>query len=103
MFGVLILPLLFTGQLVVPELRSACPTTQVSGVSLRRANKVCSKRCCEHLQCNNKVFQRPTIGYQCGSCACGSGFAVQHRSTPRSWADVCRGFVLSLSMKKVLV
>ena len=31
MFGVLILPLLFTGQLVIPELRSACPTTQVSG------------------------------------------------------------------------
>lgn len=47
MFGFLILPLLSTGQLVIHELRSACPTTQVSGVSLRRANTVCNKQCCE--------------------------------------------------------
>lgn len=41
-FGILNLQLLFTAELVIPGWRSACPTTQISGVILWRANNILS-------------------------------------------------------------
>lgn len=41
-FGVLNLQLLFTAELIIPGWGSACPTTQISGVILWRANNVLS-------------------------------------------------------------